>query len=181
LTAESRSVSHSVAARSTAQSTISLHIIITCAAESDVLTATIVALLEAIAHSEVVARSLMSEVATAIPRPVSIVVPAVSAAIDVHESRSAKVKVVAVRIASVYSEVPIARIPVQRTIEIVSCAVGTVLPIEQYVTQIQIASRPINAVQVVWCHYVHQIIQVYFVSSLVLCFVQIELIRHLVG
>ena len=67
-------------------------------------------------------------VATMIPRASAIHVPSVSATIFNVEGGSTKVEVVAVRIASIDAEVPVASVPVERTIEVGGITESAILP-----------------------------------------------------
>lgn len=91
-----------------------------------------------------------------------------------------KIKVVTVWIAGVHTEVPIACVPVEWTIEITGVAVHAILPIEQNITQIQVAALPVEAVQVVIVVNAHQVVEVDFVCSLILVIGEVELVCHLV-
>ena len=91
-----------------------------------------------------------------------------------------KIKVVTVWIAGIHTEVPIACVPVERAIEITGIAVHAVLPIEQNVTQVQVAALPVEAVQVVIVVDAHQVVEVDFVCSLILVIGEVEFVCHLV-
>lgn len=72
--------------------------------------------------------------------------PAVSSAIAHEHARTVEEVVVAVRIAGVHSEVPVAGVPVERTVEVERIAECPVLPAEQYVAQIEVALPPVCSV-----------------------------------
>lgn len=106
--------------------------------------------------------------------------PAVASAVHGVEAWCTEIEVVTVWIAGVHTEVPIACVPVKWTIEITGIAVHAILPIEQNVTQVQVASLPIEAVQVVVVVDAHQVVEVNFVCSLILVIGEVEFVCHLV-
>lgn len=75
---------------------------------------------------------------------------------------------------------PIASVPVEWTIEITGVAEHAVLPVEQNITQIQVAVLPVEAVQVVIVVNAHQVVEVDFVCSLILVNGEVQLVSHLV-
>lgn len=97
------------------------------------------------------------------------------------EGRTAEVEVTAVRIACIDAEVPIARRPVERTVEIGSVKERPVLPVEQYVTQVEVAPCPVITVEVIGRGYSHEIVEVHLITSLILFLGQIQFVCHLVG
>ena len=99
---------------------------------------------------------------------------------DVH-SRAVEVEVVAVRVAGVYAEVPVASVEVERTIEVGCIAEGAILPVEQNVAHVEIAVAPVGPIQVVDSIYTHKVVEVYLVCCLILVVGQIQLISHFVG
>ena len=96
------------------------------------------------------------------------------------EVRATEVEIVAARIAGVDDEVPVARIPVERTVEIGGIEICSILPVEQDIAQIHIALAPVSTIQVIVCIYTHQVVEVHLVSCLILVFRKIELVSHLV-
>lgn len=106
--------------------------------------------------------------------------PAVASAVHGVEAWCTEIEVVTVWIAGVHTEVPIACVPVKWTIEITGIAVHAILPIKQNVTQVQVASLPIEAVQVVVVVDAHQVVEVNFVCSLILVIGEVEFVCHLV-
>lgn len=124
----------------------------------------------------------MSEVTSVIPGASAVHSPRVTSTIF-HENAGTVVEeeIVAVRVTGVYSEVPVACVPIQRTVEIARGNVGTVLPVEENITQIEVALLPITAVEVIVRVYSHKVVEVDFIGSLILCVGEIEFIRHLVG
>ena len=103
-----------------------------------------------------------------------------TAAIGIKEGRVSEVEERAVRIACVDSEVPTVE-PVERAIEVVGQAEGIVLPVEQYVVEVEVAHLPIGTIEVVNSIDAHKVVEVDFVGSLVLVVGEVELIGHLVG
>lgn len=106
--------------------------------------------------------------------------PAVTSAVHGVEAWCTEIEVVTVWIAGIHTEVPIACVPVEWTIEITGVAVHAILPIEQNVTQVQVAALPVEAVQVVIVVDAHQVVEVDFVCSLILVIGEVELVCHLV-
>ena len=144
----------------------------------------VVAALESVAHTEVVVSAvvgMMPEVASVVPRASAIVVPGVSAAVYGPEMRPSEVEIVAVRIACIDSEVPVACIPVEWTVEIGGGAEGTVLPVEENVAKVEVAVCPIGTIEVIVGVDTHQVVQVHLIGSLVLLLREIQFIGHLVG
>ena len=111
----------------------------------------------------------------------SVHAPAVSATVLNVEARAAKVEVVAVWVAGVDAEVPVASRPVYRAVEVSGVAEGAVLPVEEYVAHVEIAVAPVGAVEVVDGVYPHEVVEVYLVCRLVLVLRQVQLVSHLVG
>ena len=122
----------------------------------------------------------MGKVASVIPTAVAVAVPTVSAVVDEYEVGASEVEIIAMRIACVDGKVPITTVPVERTIKVAGCTISAVLPVEQYVAQVQITTVPIHAIQVVIVVYPHEIVEVYLVGGLVLSVVQIQFVSHLV-
>ena len=106
--------------------------------------------------------------------------PAVASAVHGVEAWCTEIEVVTVWIAGIHTEVPIACVPVERAIEITGIAVHAVLPIEQNVTQVQVAALPVEAVQVVVVVDAHQVVEVNLVCSLILVIGEVEFVCHLV-
>lgn len=106
--------------------------------------------------------------------------PAVAPTVHGVEAWCTEIEVVTVWIAGVHTEVPIACVPIERTIEITGIAVHAILPIEQYVTQVQVAALPVEAVQVVVVVDAHQVVEVNLIGSLILVIGEVELVCHLV-
>jgi len=60
--------------------------------------------------------------------------------------RTSEIKIMAMRIAGINSEMPCAGVPVQRAIEVTCGTECVILPVEQDITEIQITVSPINAI-----------------------------------
>lgn len=88
-----------------------------------------------------------------------------SATIVYVYSRTIEVEVVAVRIACVNAEVPVASVEVERTIEVGCVAESTILPVEQNVAHVEIAVAPVGPIQVVDSIYTHKVVEVYQSST----------------
>ena len=144
---------------------------------------TVVAAVVAVSHTSVaaVSASAVSPVASVIPAVSAVVVPAVSAAVGHVEVGASEVEEVAVGIAGIDAEVPVASAPVERTVEIGGGQVGLILPVPEYVAQVGIASRPVDTVEVVYCVDAHQVVEIDLVGCFILLVGQVELVCHLVG
>ena len=88
----------------------------------------------------------MTKIPAAVPRAMPIVMPAMPAIVNEDKVWPTKIEVVTTGITCVDGKVPVASVPVQRTIKIASCAESTILPVEQYIAQVEIASSPIVAI-----------------------------------
>lgn len=139
-----------------------------------------VATLESVAHARVTVSGTGSPVTTVIPASSTVHAPAVTATIDSIEVRPSEVEIVAVGIACIDAEVPVAGVPVEWTIEIGGFNISAILPVEQYVAEVQVTVLPVDAVEVLPAADVHQVVEVDFVGSLVLFLRHIQFIRHLV-
>ena len=111
----------------------------------------------------------------------SMNVPGMSATIGGIEVRTSEVEVVTVRIAGIDAEVPVACLPVEGTVEIAGCQEGIPLPVEQDIAQVEVATLPVDAKHVVAARHAHQIIEVDFITSLILLVGEVELIGHLIS
>ena len=108
-------------------------------------------------------------------------VPGVTAAIAGVEHGASEEEVVAVRIARVDAEVPVASFPVQGAVEVGGGNERVPLPVEQHVAQVLVAALPVGAVDIVVARHPHQVVQVNLVGGLVLFVRQVQLVGHLVG
>jgi len=108
-------------------------------------------------------------------------VPGMSAAIAGIEHGAPEVEVVAVRIAQIDSEVPVAVAPVEWAIEVGGIDEGLPLPVEQHIAHVQIAALPVGAVHIVVAGHPHQIVEVDLVGGLILLVGEVQLVGHLVG
>ena len=136
----------------------------------------------AVMHAEVLS------VRSAIVIPVSVIiamssmsVPGMSATIGIIEMRTSEVEVVTMWITTVYAEVPETSLPIKRTIEVACCYIGTPLPVEQDIAQVQISALPIGAEYIRTACDTHQIVEVDLICSLVLIVSQIQLVSHLIS
>ena len=108
-------------------------------------------------------------------------VPGVGSMIGMVEMRTSEVEVVTVRVTGIDAEVPVAGVPVQRTIEIGCCDEGIPLPVEQDIAQVEIAALPVGSVHIVTAGDTHQVVEIDLIGCLVLLVSEIQLISHLVG
>jgi hypothetical protein len=99
--------------------------------------------------------------------------PAVTSTIGYVEVGTAEVEIVAMRIAGVDAEVPVACIPDQRTIEIGSSTEQIPLPGEKNVAQIQITALPVGTEYVVLAGDSHEVVEVYLIGGLILSIAQV--------
>lgn len=115
-----------------------------------------------------------------VPAPSAVVVPAVAATVSYVHVRPAEIKIMAARIAGVYGEMPHSGCPVQRPVKVRGGAERAVLPVKEDVAEVEVALPPVCAVEVVWRVDAHQVVQVHFISGVVLCLGQVQLVCHLV-
>lgn len=127
-------------------------------------------------HAIVVCCEMMS----VIVRPSSVCVPGVSAAVGVVASWIAIVVVMAVRIVSIDAEMPEAVAPIERTIEVFQSAESAILPVKEYVRQVEVTACPIYRIYIIDCVDAHEIVEVHFKSGLILFFREVEFVRHLI-
>ena len=73
------------------------------------------------------------------------------------------------------------RAPNQRTIEIRNVYVSVELPVKQNITEVLIAVTPVLSVYVACVVYVQKVVEVYFISLVILFWSKVQFIRHLVG
>ena len=147
-----------------------------------VTVATIVTTVPTVVHANVLSMRGVEVFAVAVIIAVSTYsMPGMSTMIGVIKMRTSEVEVVTVRVTGIDAEVPIASVPVQRTIEIGSCDEGIPLPVKQDIAQIEIAALPIGAIHIVTAGDTHQIVKIDLVGSLVLFVSEIQLISHLVS
>ena len=107
-------------------------------------------------------------------------VPGMGTTIGDIEVRTPEVEVVAMRIAGVDAKVPVACIPVQRTVEIGCCDESIPLPVEQDIAQVEITTLPVGAVHVVAAGDTHQVVEIDLIGCLVLLVGEVQLVSHLV-
>lgn len=125
--------------------------------------------------------SALCEIASMIPRLATMSVPAVVTTIGCPKGRASEIEVFAVRIACIDAEMPVARLPIERTIEIGCIEECTILPVEEDITQVEIASCPVFSIEVVGRGDTHKVVEVDLIASLVLFFREVKFICHLVG
>ena len=137
----------------------------------------------AVAHAEVTVAWHGAEVVTTGDIEAASVVhaPAVSAAVGHVEVRPSEVEVVTARVACVDAEVPVAGVPVERTVEVGGGAEGIPLPGVQDVAQVHVAALPVGSEDVAVTCDAHQVVQVDFVRGLILLVGEVQLVGHLVG
>ena len=112
---------------------------------------------------------------------ISMNIPGMSATIGGIEVWTSEVEVVTVRIAGIDAEVPVACLPVEGTVEIAGCNKGIPLPVEKDIAQIEVATLPIYTEYIVAARHTHQIVEVDFVTSLIVLVGEVELIGHLIS
>ena len=135
-----------------------------------------------IVHTDMLSVRAMEVVTMAVIVAVSAYsVPGVCTMIGVIEVRTSEVEVVTVCVAGIDAEVPVAGVPVQRTIEIGCCDEGIPLPVEQDIAQIEITALPVGSIHIVTAGDTHQIVEVDLIGCLVLFVCEIQLISHLVS
>ena len=143
--------------------------------------ATVVTTIEAMAHATILNIAGVSPVASVVPAASTIHSPAVATTIDGIEVGRAEIEVGAMGVACIDAEVPVACVPIERTVEVGGFNESTILPVEQDIAEVEVTTFPIDAVKVGLRVDIHQIVEVDLVGSLVLFLGQVELIRHLVG
>ena len=141
-----------------------------------------VATLPAVVHAEVSASCRGVEVVapSVVVAASAYHMPGMSATIAGIEHRASEVEVVAVWIAGVDTEVPVAVAPVEWAVEIAGGDERVPLPVQQHVAQVLIAPLPVSAVHVVITGHPHQVVQIDFVGCLILLVGQVQLVGHLV-
>ena len=152
-----------------------------CDASRTVTVATVVTTVPTVVHTEVLSVRGVEVFAVAVIIAVSAYsVPGVVATISVIEMRTSEVEVVTVRVTGVNAEVPVAGVPVQRTIEIGCCEEGIPLPVKQDIAQVEVTALPVGTIYVVIAGDTHQVVEVNLVGSLILLVRQVQLVSHLV-
>ena len=124
-------------------------------------------------RSEVVATSVVVA-ATAVD------VPGVAATIGGKEVWASEVEIVAYSVTGVDAEVPATGVPVERTEEIGCGLEGFPLPRIEDIAQVEVATLPVDAVDIVRAGDTHEVVEVDFVGSLILFVGQIEFVGHLI-
>ena len=135
-----------------------------------------------IVHAHMLSSRVAEVLAVAIVvTAISMNMPGMSATIGGIEVRTSEVEVVTMRIAGIDAEVPVACLPVEGTVEIAGCDKGIPLPVEKNITQIEVATLPVDAKHIVTAGHTHQIVEVDFITSLILLVGEVELIGHLIS
>lgn len=137
----------------------------------------------AVVHTEMLSARYTTEVVamSVVVSGSANAVPGMGATIGGIEVWTTEVEIVAVRVAGIDTEVPVACVPVERTIEVGGCDESIPLPVEEDITQVEIATLPVGSEHIVTPGNTHQIVKVDLVGGLVLLVCQIQLIGHLVG
>lgn len=154
--------------------------VVSASRESTVMTSLKVAPVKSVSHAMASAYASVVKRAALIPAASSVVAPAVSAAISYVHARPAEIEVVSSRVTCIYGKMPYTCSPVKRPVEVGGGTEGPVLPVKQYVAQVEVTLRPVCSVQVVVCIYAHKVVKVNLISSIVLFFVEVQLIGHFV-
>ena len=84
-------------------------------------------------------------------------------------------------IVNIDTKVPQTSLPIEWTIEIGSGTEGIPLPLIKDIAEIKVTAIPVGAKHVVLTGHRHQVVEIDFISCLVLCISEIELVGHLVG
>jgi hypothetical protein len=75
----------------------------------------------------------------------AVVMPGMATTIGGIEVRTSKVEVVTMRVAEIDTEVPVACLPVERTVEIAGCHEGVPLPVVEDIAQVEVTTLPVGA------------------------------------
>ena len=110
-----------------------------------------------------------------------VVMPRVTSVVCVIERWTTEVEECTVWIASEDTEVPVTAAPVERTIEVESVAISSVLPFCEDVAHIEVTVCPVNSVEVRLSVDAKKVVEVDLVSCLVLVVSEVELISHLIS
>ena len=111
----------------------------------------------------------------------SVYMPGMSATIGGIEVWTSEVEVVTMRITGIDAEVPVACLPIEGTVEIAGCDKGIPLPVEKDIAQIEVATLPVRAKHIGAACHTHQIVEVDFITCLILLVGEVELIGHLIS
>lgn len=136
--------------------------------------------MEAISHTYPVMPWTWTEAASVIPAASAIHSPAMPTTVNMEEMRPSEIEVITVRIAGIDTKVPITGVPIKRTVEICRIHIHAILPIKQYITEVEVALLPISPIQIGLAIDTHEVVKVHLVSSFILFFREVQLIRHLV-
>ena len=86
-----------------------------------------------------------------------------------------------VGIAVVDVEHPCSGVPRHGAVEIVEAEEPVVLPGGEYMAKVSVAAVPPRSVDIVAAVHAHEVVEVDFVDSLILCLGEVELVRHFIG
>ena len=135
----------------------------------------------AVVHAEMLSVCDTVGVATTVVEAMSAVhVPAMTTSVGHIEMRPAKEEIVAMGVAAVDAEVPVACLPVEGTVEIRGGNESLPLPVEKDIAQVEITTLPIGAEHIRTACHSHQIVEVDLIGSLILFVGEIQFVRHLV-
>ena len=158
---------------------------VAAASARSAMTASEVTTIESVAHTARSATTItsgtMCEVASVIPTSAAVHPPTVTASVHGIEVRKSEVEVVAVGVAGIDAEMPVASVPVERAIEIGGSQIGFILPVKKDITQVEVTLCPICSIEVCLRVDTHQIVEVDLVCGLVLLLGEVEFIGHLVS
>ena len=142
----------------------------------------IVSAIPSVTHTKVVMSSAWTEVVTTsvVVTASTYSVPSVSTSVSCIEVRTSKVEVVTMRIACIDAEVPVACIPVKRTVEISSVDKRIPLCFQQDIAHVEVTTLPIGSIYIVIAVDTHQVVEVNLVGCLILLIRQVQLVSHLV-
>ena len=104
-----------------------------------------------------------------------------ASAIGGIEGRTPEVEVVTMWVAGIDGEMPVAAIPVERTVEISCGTEGLPLPVEQNIAHVEVTALPIGGKDIVVTGDTHQVVEIDLVGGLILRISEIQLVGHFVG
>lgn len=159
-------------------------IVVMVVAVAVIVVVTVVAAVPTVAHAVVVVALNVWAIVVVMMLVVAATAvhsPAMASTVCDVEVGTAIVEVVAMGVAGVDTEVPVAGVPVERTEKVGGGTEGIPLPAVENIADVGIAALPVRAKHVVLTGDSHQIVEVNLVSGLILCVGQIKLVCHLVG
>lgn len=110
-----------------------------------------------------------------------MVSPRVTTVVCVPECRTTEVVECTVWVASEDAEVPVTVTPIERTVEVKGIAECSVLPVDEYVAEVEVTVCPVWSIKVCLGSDTHEIVKVDLVCSFILVVSKIKLISHLVS